>query len=221
MNLIEKYNCILCKYNQYNKDKQYGCYDYQEKDKFGYPIVKCGSLTNIYYGTIVKIFPFKQIDDFFMEKSFRKKEEYNKKMEEKYGDYSLENDDVKFIWGISEDLPAHDACLYTANDIEIIYDKKKRQYELGIETAYGFHDYVDECNYLRSCLKAFTQYMDDNGLNKDTPFSLFFNNPSTSTTARTIEELYTNFKIFVDGFCIQEQRMVESSEKHRKMKENI
>ena len=37
----------------------------------------------------------------------------------------------------------------------------------GIETAYMFETHADKCEYLRDCLKAFTKYMDDNGLNKN------------------------------------------------------
>ena len=46
--------------------------------------------------------------------------------------------------------------------------------------------------------------MDDNGLQKDKPYNLFMSDLCTSMTAETIEELYTNFKIFVDGFCNQD-----------------
>ena len=201
MNLFDKYNCILCKYNKYNKNGD-NCYNHREKDEYGYFINKCKSLSNIYYGTIIKFFPFKQIYDFRSERGWRKEEKYNKEMDEKYGDCSLETDDFKFIWGIKsyDDLSCTDACLYTMNDIDIIYDKKKKEYILGIETAYLFKTYNDECKYLSDCLKAFTKYMDDNGLNKNEPFRLFMNNPCTNMVANSIEELYTNFKIFVNGY---------------------
>ena len=201
MKLFEKYNCILCKYNKYNKGND-SCFNHRKKDEYGYPVGECKSLSNIYYGTIVKFFPFKQIHDFRTERAWRKEEKYNEKMEEKYGDCSLETDDFKFIWGIKsyDDLSCADACLYTMNDIDIIYDKKKKEYILGIETAYLFKTYNDECKYLSDCLKAFTKYMDDNGLNKNEPFRLFMNNPCTSIMANSIEELYTNFKIFVNGY---------------------
>lgn len=201
MNLFDKYNCILCKYNKYNKNGD-NCYNHREKDEYGYFVNKCKSLSNIYYGTIIKFFLFKQIHDFRAERAWRKEEKYNKKMEEKYGDCSLETDDFKFIWGIKswDDLSGADACLYTMNDIDIIYDKKKKEYILGIETAYLFKTYNDECKYLSDCLKAFTKYMDDNGLNKNEPFRLFMNNPCTNMVANSIEELYTNFKIFVNGY---------------------
>ena len=201
MNLFDKYNCILCKYNKYNKNGD-NCYNHREKDEYGYFINKCKSLSNIYYGTIIKFFPFKQIYDFRSERAWRKEEKYNKEMDEKYGDCTLETDDIKFIWGIKsyDDLSCADACLYTMNDIDIIYDKKKKEYILGIETAYLFKTYNDECKYLSDCLKAFTKYMDDNGLNKNEPFRLFMNNPCTNMVANSIEELYTNFKIFVNGY---------------------
>ena len=201
MNLFDKYNCILCKYNKYNKNGD-NCYNHREKDEYGYFINKCKSLSNIYYGTIIKFFPFKQIYDFRSERAWRKEEKYIKEMDKEYGDYTLETDDLKFIWGVKsfDDLSSSNACLYTMNDIDIIYDKKKKEYILGIETAYLFKTYNDECKYLSDCLKAFTKYMDDNGLNKNEPFRLFMNNPCTNMVANSIEELYTNFKIFVNGY---------------------
>ena len=201
MNLFDKYNGILCKYNKYNKNGD-NCYNHREKDEYGYFVDKCKSLSNIYYGTIIKFFLFKQIHDFRAERAWRKEEKYNEKMKERYGDCSLETDDFKFIWGIKswDDLSGADACLYTMNDIDIIYDKRKKEYILGIETAYLFKTYNDECKYLSDCLKAFTKYMDDNGLNKNEPFRLFMNNPCTNMVANSIEELYTNFKIFVNGY---------------------
>lgn len=204
MSFIDKYNCILCKYNKFNKDGD-SCFNHQEKDENGYPVEKCKSLSNIYYGTLIKFFPFKQFYDFYTERSYKKEEKYTKEMDEKYGNCTLENDDIKFIWGVKswDDLTGQDACFYTMNDIDITYDKKKKEYMLGVETAYCFKNYDDECKYLQNCLKAFTQYMDDNGLSKEEPVRLFFNNPCTSMTAESIEELFTNFKIFVDGFCNQ------------------
>ena len=201
MNLFDKYNCILCKYNKYNKNGD-NCYNHREKDEYGYFVNKCKSLSNIYYGTLIKFFPFKQIDYFLTNRAWRKEEKYIKEMDKEYGDYTLETDDFKFIWGIKsyDDLSCADACLYTMNDIDIIYDKKKKEYILGIETAYLFKTYNDECKYLSDCLKAFTKYMDDNGLNKNEPFRLFMSNPCTSMIANSIEELYTNFKIFVNGY---------------------
>lgn len=180
MKFIDKHNCIL----------------------FG----KCKSLFNLYYGIFIKFSPFKQIDDFSIEVAYRKKGKYIKKMHRKYGDCSLENDDIKFVWGIKsgDDLTGSDANLYTMNDIDITYDKKKKRYMLGIETAYVFKTRAAECDYLKKCLNAFTKYMDNNGLKKNRPYILFMSNPCISMVAENIEELYINFKIFVDGFCNQD-----------------
>ena len=204
MSFIDKHNCILCKYNKYNKDGDL-CWNHREKDEDGYPIGECKSLSNIYYGTILRFFPFRQIHDFRTERSWRKEEKYNEEMDKKYGDCALENNDMKFIWGVKsyDDLSNHDACMHTMNDIDIVYDKKEKKYILGIETAYMFKTHAAECGYLKDCLNAFTKYMDDNGLKKNKPYMLFFSNPCLSMEAESIEELYVNFKIFVDGFCNQ------------------
>lgn len=136
----------------------------------------------------------------FLKRIGMSKNDYN----DYYGD-GYETENMKFIWGVKswDDLTGADACLYTMNDIDIVYDKENNNYMLGIETAYLFKTHADECEYLRDCLKAFTKYMDDNGLSKNEPYRLWMSNPCTSMKAETIEKLYTNFKIFVDGFCFQ------------------
>lgn len=146
-----------------------------------------------------------KIDDIKSEISYRKENKYLEEMDKKYGNCALETDDYKFIWGVKswDDLSGHDVSMYTMNDIDITYDKKNMVYILGIETAYIFETYEGECEYLKDCLNAFTKYMDDNGLSKNEPYMLWMSNPCTSMTTKTIEELYTNFKIFVDGFCNQ------------------
>ena len=191
----EKIQCIFCPYR-----KEENCMDNQEK---------CYSLSNIYYGTLIKLFPFKQIYSLASEISYRKENKYFEKMDKKYGDYALETDDYKFIWGITNqddyDLSSRDANMYTMNDIDIVYDKKSKKYLLGIETAYSFRNYAAECRYLKKCLDAFAHYMDDHHLNKSEKFILFMHNPCTTMEADSIEELYTNFKIFVYGYYNQSE----------------
>lgn len=206
MNILDKYSCIFCKYKKYNKNHDHGCMDTWEKDENGYPIGKCDSLSNIFYGKVIKHFPFKQIYDWYSDRAYKKEAKYNEKMDKKYGDCCLETDDFKFIWGMTslDNLSMHPANMYTSNDIDIVYDKKTKEYMLGVETAFVFENYEGEANYLRRCLDAFGKYMDDNGLSKDSPYMLFMHSPCTSMTASSIEELYTNFKIFVDGFYCQD-----------------
>lgn len=203
MNIIDKYNCILCKYNKYNKDND-SCFNHREKDEYGYPIGKCKSLSNILWN-FNKLFLFKQIKYFLRKRSCKKYLKYARNMDKKYGDSSLENDEMKFIWGVKswDDLSESCVNLYTMNNIDIVYDKKRKKYILGIETAYTFKNHDDECNYLKQCLKTFTKYMNDNGLKIDVPFMLFMNDTCINMEAESIEDLYTNFKIFVDGFCSQ------------------
>lgn len=205
MNILEKHKCIFCKYRKLNKNHDYACMDSWEKDEYGYPIGKCNSLSNIYYGKIVNLFPFKQIDNWHTERAYRKEEKYNNAMDRKYGDCCIETDDWKFIWGIKswDDLSGRDANMYTMNDIDITYDKQKKEYMLGVETAYIFETYASACDYFRSCLNAFSKYMDDAGLKKNKPCNLSMSDPCTIMVADSIEDLYTNFKIFVDGFCNQ------------------
>ena len=150
MGLLEKYSCIFCKYRKLNKNHDYACMDSWEKDDSGYPIGKCNSLSNIYYGKIAEHFPFKQIDDWRTERTYKKEEKYNEAMDEKYGDCDAETD--------------------------------------------------------------FSNNMDDNGLDKYTRYDLFMGNPCINMVANSIENLYTNFKIFVDGFCSQNIAENESGE---------
>ena len=216
MRLLGKYNCIFCKYKKLNKQHDYACMNSWEKDESGYPIGKCNSLSNIYYGKIVELFPFKQIDYWRTERAYKKEEKHNEAMDKKYGDCRIETDDWKFIWGITNcgNLFGHEANMCTMNDIDIIYDKQKKEYILGVETAYTFETYNSACSYLRMCLDAFSKYMDDNELDKNKRYDLFMGNPCTSMVANSIEDLYTNFKIFVNGFCS------ESITENEKMENN-
>lgn len=148
-----------------------------------------------------------KIDDIRSEISYMREESYCNKMDKKYGSYLLETDDYKFIWGITswDNLSGRDANIYTLNDIDIVYDKKEKVYFLGIETAYIFKSFESECKYLRDCLDAFGKYMDDNYLDKNTWLSLSENDTWGSMKAYSIEELYMNFKIFVDGYCCHKE----------------
>ena len=122
-----------------------------------------------------------------------------------YVDNAYNAGSLKFIWGIKsyDCLVSQPANLYTMNDIDVTYDRKSKLYMLGIETAYMFEcdKKQGECEYLRNLLKAFTQFMEENGYDTNYEYEMFFGTPTISTSAESIEELYTNFKIFVEGFC--------------------
>lgn len=127
-----------------------------------------------------------------------------KKLYPDYEDDEYNCGELKHIWGIKswDDLTKADACLYTMNDIDITYDREQKLYYLGIETAYVFKDKESsECHYLKELLNAFTKFMQDNDYSTESNFSLHFGSTNTSTSAKSIEELYTNFRIFVEGYC--------------------
>lgn len=133
---------------------------------------------------------------------------YNKKLKKLYPDWEDNEyncDSSKHIWGIKswDDLSGADCNFYTMNDIHITYDRKDKLYFLGIETAYMFKEprKENECKYLKQLLEAFTKYMDDNNYSKEFDYCLFMTTPSTCNKAESIEELYMNFKIFVEGYC--------------------
>ena len=131
---------------------------------------------------------------------------YEKKLKRLYSDYNGDDEyncgTLKFIWGIKswDCLIDADTCLYTMNDIDICYDRETKKYMLGIETAYMFEDKIDEVEYLDRLLSFFTKYMTDNNLSTEEPYFLWMSNPCTIMKADTIEELYTNFKLFVEGY---------------------
>ena len=102
-----------------------------------------------------------------------------------------------------DDLTGQDTNLFTSNDIDIIFYLYKKEYVLGLETAYVFKNYDSECEYLRNCLNAFTYYMQKNSLNMTTYYYLHMKSPCIDMSAKTVKELYVKFKIFVDGFCNQ------------------
>ena len=147
----------------------------------------------------------KQVREAFRHNKVKKCIEISREPDSKYINddlYPFETDDYKFIWGLKsyDELCSGDCCLYTMNDIDIVYDKKHDKYKLGIETAFWFEDKNGECKYLLRLLDSFTKYMDDNGLDKNKPYEFWMSNLATSMSADTIEDLYTNFNIFVRGY---------------------
>lgn len=84
-------------------------------------------------------------------------------------DDPYENEIIKFIWGVKswDDLCESDACLYTMNDIDLIYLKDQKKYILELETIFMFDKEEHKIGYLESCLGAFTKFMVENGYNTE------------------------------------------------------
>jgi len=113
-----------------------------------------------------------------------------------------EYEDLEFIWGVKswDDLSGREANINTMNDIDIIYDKSKNQYMLGVELIYDFKNIADKIEYLEKLLELFTEYMKKNNYNmfEDIPLMCLCN---TSFLQDSIEDLYTSFYIYVNGVC--------------------
>jgi len=86
------------------------------------------------------------------------------------------------------------------NDIDIIYDRDTKLYMLSIETIYMFegNKEEEECKYLKYLLDKFSKFMDDSNYSKNYKIYLAMYD---CFSAKTIEELYFKFKIFVEGYC--------------------
>lgn len=127
-------------------------------------------------------------------------------MKRKYPDWEDDDyncGDLKFIWGIKsfDCLSSAPANFYTMNDIDIIYSRKSGLYSLGIETAYTFESGKrGEAEYLNDLLQAFTQFMIDNNYKIDESHMLWMEIPSINCFAESIPNLYTQFRIFVEGY---------------------
>lgn len=123
-----------------------------------------------------------------------------------YPDFKEENEydcgEYRFVWGIKSNIDMSNSppCLHTMNDIDLIYSRKKKRYILGFETAIWFDKKEQEIEYLKSLLNAFTTYMDKHHLPTDEPYKLWMSQPSILLEGETIPDVYTNFKIFVEGY---------------------
>lgn len=189
--------CLFCKY-KYDND---ACFD--ATYNHGYP---CRSLSNIYYGTISKWFPFTAI------------EKYRDKIEEKrckdfYADFNAdftENSEMKHIWGLKayDDLSSSSCGLMTMNDIDVTYLKDEHKYVLSVETIYMFDDENDKYNYMKHLLNKFTEFMEQHNYDITKEFCLyevFTDGININTKFDSIEDCYAAFKMFVNGFCSLEK----------------
>lgn len=140
---------------------------------------------------------------------------WTRKMHRKYPDFEgeTEYDDgfSKFIWGIKagDDICSESACLHTMNDIDLIYSREKQRYILGIETAYWFEDKADVVEYLQHLLKCFAKFMDEQGYDKNDRYRFWLSPSDLPFEGETIPELYTNFRIFVEGYKAVEEAIAK------------
>ena len=189
---MNDFNCILCKYHN-DKNK---CYE-----KIYSSTWNCPTLSNIYYGKLIKWFPFNFYQKIKDEINNKKREKYYNTFNEDY----TENEDFKFIFGIIsyDDLTSNKPNLLTMNDFDIIYDKNNKKYIMSIETIYVFKNGVDgEREYLNNILNKFTQWMLENNYNieRNVFYEIFTNGNNINTEFDSIETLYATFNCFVKGY---------------------
>lgn len=123
-----------------------------------------------------------------------------------YSDFHEKNEyddgEYKFIWGVKspDDLCKSEPCLATMNDIELVYSRKEEKYMLSIETAYWLETKENEIKYLEALLKLFTDYMVKSGLELNDTYRFWMSRPAAIFEGELISEVYTSFRIFVEGY---------------------
>ena len=120
---------------------------------------------------------------------------------EKFDPYRIDN--IQFIWGIKsgDEFTSTEPNLHTMNDLEITYNHNTKLYSLGVETVYHFKEgKIGEVKYLNYLLTEFTAYMKENNYNTNEPYCFQWKQPQITLEAETIPELYTQFRIFVEGY---------------------
>ena len=110
--------------------------------------------------------------------------------------------DKRFIWGVlaNDDSTGGVAGMYTLNDIDIVYDRRKETYKLSIETIYTFTCIEYEREYLRGLLNKFTEWMKTEELNTKYELRLHEFFACDSWERDSIAELYAFFKLLVTNF---------------------
>lgn len=123
----------------------------------------------------------------------------------------------KFIWGIksSDDQSQEPANFNTMNDISIAYNREANKYVLSIETSYWIEDTQDVISYLNRLLSQFTAYMNEKGYNKRAPYKFWMSQPSILFEEESIPELYTSFRIFVEGYTKISTKPTNTSTEHK------
>lgn len=130
----------------------------------------------------------------------------NRKYRKLYPDFQCKTEfdsgNYKFIWGACAETSffPYTPTLYTANDISIIYNRQSRKYILDIETSYFLHEKSEIEEYLRRILAKLERYMDDNKIDKGAAYKFWMSDPSFLFEAESIAELYTCFRIFIEGY---------------------
>ena len=120
------------------------------------------------------------------------------------------NNRFKFIWGVPSDdeLAPNDLNIFSLTDFSIIYDNEEQKYFMSIETIYEFKNGIKgEIAYLRYILEKFEKWLQDNNYDINsiqTHYSTVLQKwgACDETKYDSILELYSHFKIMVEGYTI-------------------
>lgn len=145
---------------------------------------------------------------FYKMKSSIQERKYRRKYPDYKGESMYDCGVYKFIWGVKSqtELCSEPASLHTINDIDIIYSRETGRYILDINTSYWFDKPIDTKRYLSSLLDEFTKYMNENGLLTTEQYKFWMSTPCILFEGETIQELYTSFRIFTEGYKVTHKR---------------
>ena len=135
-----------------------------------------------------------------------KHEAFVKYMKKKYPDYIDDEYNfgrLKFIFGIPSQLQTEQGetpNIYTTNDACLYFDRATKQYNFDVETDYFFEDNYKAAEHFKRILSEFSNFMDDNGLNKKYEANVFHRFLANTFIGDSIEEVYAAYKIFALGF---------------------
>lgn len=99
-----------------------------------------------------------------------------------------------FIWGTP--------LRHITNDIEVVYRTDTKKYHLKLDTSWWFDTREEELAFLKGLQFRFLDYLNQknhpNSINMN--YIFWMSNPGELFVAESVEELYTNYSIFVAGF---------------------
>ncbi len=117
-------------------------------------------------------------------------DDYYEYCDYKYGNYTVETDEMKFIWGVKayDDFSNCDANLFSMNDLELIYFKERDEYGFDWEDIYIFEKRKHAIRYYKRLLKLAYEWMISNGYDIDIKPEKIKKKP-----CRTVEDAYWYF----------------------------
>ena len=111
-----------------------------------------------------------------------------------------------FIWGIKskDDLNECEPNFDTLNDISLIYDKKKKEFFLEIETAYHFENKIRRNKYLFRLLSELEDFLKSKGIATNEAYLFDFSQCTIPLRDYDISQLFAQFRVIVRGLELEE-----------------